>query len=198
MIDIFEIMDTQKTIHINIEGEVSTDGLLYDIEFINELTSLLLDNQNDVEFKIFNVKEYRDTESVSLNHFGVYGSAYEPTVKTIEFTIDVKITNGLYNKFDEGIIDFIDFFTKGSITYPSKTTELFTIDPHEEYMSRPVTDSRVNVSALDYMYSWENDNNEWDIGSHPMLDRTHDADGDAMYASLFFADELQWDVGGRE
>ena len=62
MIDIFDIIDNQKVVHINIEGEVSSDGLFFDIEYINELTSLLLDNQKDVDFKIFDVKEYKDSE----------------------------------------------------------------------------------------------------------------------------------------
>lgn len=182
MIDIFDIMDNQKVVHINIEGEVSSDGLFFDIEYINELTSLLLDNQQDVEFKIFDVKEYKDSEPLRIDRFGMYGSAYqlETTTSNIEFRIDVYITNRLNRKIDGSMQDFIDFFTKGAISYKQdKSVELFMIDSREEYMSRPIEDARINVSPLDYMHSWEEDYNEWSgIGSYP-----HDADGDAIYAA---------------
>jgi hypothetical protein len=185
MIDIFDIIENQKTIHIDIEGEVSSDGLFYDLEYINELANLLLDNQQDVEFKIFNVKEYRDSEPLQIDRFGMYGAGYQykSNVSCIEFRIDVYITNKLNKNIDESMQDFIDFFTKGAISYKQdKTVELFTIDPHEEYMSRPVESARINVSPLDYMYySWGESYNEWSgIGSHP-----HDADGDAVYAAEF-------------
>jgi hypothetical protein len=190
MRDIFDIISDQKTIHINIEGEVSSDSLFYDLEYINELTNLLLDNQNDVEFKIFSVKEYRDTDTLSFNNFNRFGNPvtdyHEPIVKSIEFNIDVLITNRLYNKFDEDMSDFINFFTKGAINYKQdKSVELFTIDSREEYMSRPVESARVNVSPLDYGFNVFEFENDWGIGSHPALDREHDADGDAAYAAEF-------------
>jgi hypothetical protein len=186
MIDIFDIIENQKTIHIDIEGEVSSDGLFYDLEYINELANLLLDNQQDVEFKIFNVKEYRDSEPIQIDRFGMYGAGfqYERSVSCIEFRIDVYITNKLNKKIDESMQDFIDFFTKGAISYKQdKSVELFTIDSREEYMSRPVESARINVSPLDYGFNdFEYD---WGIGSHPTLDREHDADGDAVYAAEF-------------
>ena len=112
MIDIFDIMDNQKVVHINIEGEVSSDGLFFDIEYINELTSLLLDNQKDVDFKIFDVKEYKDSEPLRINRFGMYGTGfqYERAISNIEFRIDVYITNRLNRKIYESMQDFIDFF----------------------------------------------------------------------------------------
>jgi hypothetical protein len=195
-------MENQKVVHINIEGEVSSDGLFFDIEYINELTSLLLDNQKDVDFKIFDVKEYKDSEPLRLDRFGMYGSgfSYETTISNIEFRIDVYITNKLNRKIDESMQDFIDFFTKGAIRYDKKSNRMddllqrfvdystgantFTVDAREEYMSSPLDEVRSNISALDYMYSWEEDNNEWGFGSHPQL-RNYDADGDAIYAADF-------------
>lgn len=188
MIDIFDIIENQKTIHIDIEGEVSSDGLFYDLEYINELSNLLLDNQQDVEFKIFNVKEYRDSEPLQIDRFGMYGAGYQykSNVSCIEFRIDVYITNRLNRKIDESMQDFIDFFTKGAISYKQdKSVELFTIDSREEYMSRPVESARVNVSPLDYGFNVFEFENDWGIGSHPALDRGHDADGDAIYAAEF-------------
>lgn len=185
MIDIFDIIDGQKAVRINIEGEVSSDGLFFDIEYINELSSLLLDNQKDVDFKIFDVKEYRDSEPLRIDRFGIYGGfQYESAISNIEFRIDVYITNRLNRKIDESMQDFIDFFTKGAISYKQdKSVELFSIDSREEYMSRPVESARINVSPLDYGFNdFEYD---WGIGSHPTLDREHDADGDAVYAAEF-------------
>lgn len=204
MIDIFDIIGDQKVVHINIEGEVSSDSLFYDIEYINELTNLLLDNQKDVDFKIFDVKEYKDSEPLRIDRFGMHGaSQYERTISNIEFRIDVYITNRLNREIDESMQDFIDFFTKGAIIYNNKKynrmddliqgfvdystgNNTFTVDAQEEYMSNILN----NISALDYMYSWEEDNNEWSgIGSHPLREyreRHHDADGDghtAVFAS---------------
>ena len=182
MIDIFDIIDGQKVVHINIEGEVSSDGLFFDIDYINELTSLLLDNQQDVDFKIFDVKEYKDSEPLRIDRFGMYGTGfqYERAISNIEFRIDVYITNRLNRKIDGSMQDFIDFFTKGAIVYnPNKKLPSFTVDAREEYMSSPLDDG-----LLSYMYSWEEDNNEWGLGSHPQL-RNHDADGDAIYAADF-------------
>lgn len=202
MIDIFDIMDNQKVVHINIEGEVSSDGLFFDIEYINELTSLLLDNQQDVEFKIFDVKEYKDSEPLRIDRFGMYGAGfqYERAISNIEFRIDVYITNRLNRKIDGSMQDFIDFFTKGAIIYNNKkynrTDELiqnsedytvrlnaFTVDAQEEYMSSVLDGTGSDISALYYL---EEDNNEWNgIGSHP-LEGHHDIDGDrAVYASRF-------------
>lgn len=202
MVDIFDIMDNQKVVHINIEGEVSSDGLFFDIEYINELTSLLLDNQKEVEFKIFDVKEYKDSEPLRINRFDIYdtGSQYERLISNIEFRIDVYITNKLNRKIDESMQEFIDFFTKGAIIYNNKkhnrTDELiqdsedytvrlnaFTVDAQEEYMSSVLDGTSSDISALYYL---EEDNNEWNgIGSHP-LEGHHDIDGDrAVYASRF-------------
>lgn len=187
MIDIFDIIDNQKVVHINMEGEVSSDGLFFDIEYINELTSLLLDNQKDVDFKIFNVKEYKDSEPLRIDRFGMYGTGfqYERTISNIEFRIDAYITNRLNRKIDESMQDFIDFFTKGAIVYnTNKKLPSFMVDAHEDYMSSPLDDG-----LLSYMYSWEEDNNEWSgIGSYPREygERHHDADGDghtAVFAS---------------
>lgn len=187
MIDIFDIINNQKVVHINIEGEVSSDGLFFDIEYINELTSLLLDNQKDVDFKIFDVKEYKDSEPLRIDRFGMYGTGfqYERAISNIEFRIDVCITNRLNRKIDESMQDFIDFFTKGTIVYnTNKTLPSFMVDAHEDYMSSPLDDG-----LLSYMYSWEEDNNEWSgIGSYPRehRERHHDADGDghtAVFAS---------------
>ena len=69
MIDIFDIIDNQKVIHINIEGEVSSDGLFFDIEYINELTSLLLDNQKDVDFKILRAMQFCAWLSMIISEF---------------------------------------------------------------------------------------------------------------------------------
>lgn len=197
MIDIFDIMDNQKVVHINIEGEVSSDGLFFDIEYINELTSLLLDNQKDVEFKIFDVKEYKDSEPLHIDRFGMYGAGfqYERAISNIEFRIDVYITNSLNRKIDESMQDFIDFFTKGAIRYvTNKMPNVLTIDSHEEYMSSPLDDG-----LLSYMYSWEEDNNEWNgIGSYPLREyreRHHDADGDAV---AVFASRLMGIPNGME
>ena len=186
MIDIFDIMDNQKVVHINIEGEVSSDGLFFDIEYINELTSLLLDNQQDVDFKIFDVKEYKDSEPVRIDRFGMYGAGlqYERAISNIEFHINVYITNRLNRKIDESMQDFIDFFTKGAIVYnPNKKFPSLMVDAHEEYMSSPLDDG-----LLSYMDPWERNNNEWNgIGSYPLREyreRHHDADGDtAVFAS---------------
>lgn len=194
MIDIFDIMDNQKVVRINIEGEVSSDGLFFDIEYINELTSLLLDNQQDVDFKIFDVKEYKDSEPTHIDRFGIYGSGFqhERAISNIEFHIDVRITNKLNRKIDESMQDFIDFFTKGAIIYNNKKyigNNTFTVDAREEYMSNVSNEISTNISALDYMYSWEEDYNEWSgIGSYPRehRERHHDADGDrAVFASRF-------------
>jgi hypothetical protein len=214
MIDIFDIIDGQKVVHINIEGEVSSDGLFFDIEYINELTSLLLDNQKDVEFKIFDVKEYKDSEPLRIDRFGMYGAGfqYERAISNIEFRIDVRITNRLNRKIDESMQDFIDFFTKGAIVYNNKKynrmddlvqgfvdyatgANTFTVDAQEEYMSSPLDDG-----LLSYMYSWEEDNNEWSgIGSYPLREyreRHHDADGDA--ATAVFASRLMGIPNGME
>lgn len=201
MIDIFDIMDNQKVVHINIEGEVSSDGLFFDIEYINELTSLLLDNQQDVDFKIFDVKEYKDSEPLHIDRFGMYGTGfqYERSISNIEFHIDVRITNRLNRKIDESMQDFIGFFTKGAVVYNNKKynrmddllqgfvdysigANTFTVDAREEYMSSPLDDG-----LLSYMDPWERNNNEWSgIGSYPLREyreRHHDADGDAaVYA----------------
>ena len=191
MIDIFDIISDRKDIHINIEGEVSSDGYLFNVDQINEISDLLLSNQKDVEFKIFNVKEYRDSEPLRIDRFGgMYSSAYtyERAISCVEFQIDVHITNRLYNKFDGPIRDFIDYFTRGAIVCTTAGMGDFTLDSHEEYMSRPSDEVSITTSLLDYMYSWEEDNNEWSgIGSYPLRDRinrTHDADGDtAVFAS---------------
>lgn len=185
MIDIFDIMENQKVVHINIEGEVSSDGLFFDIEYINELTSLLLDNQKDVDFKIFDVKEYKDSEPLHIDRFGMYGTGfqYERSISNIEFRINVYITNKLNRKIDESMQDFIDFFTKGTVVYnPNKKLPSFMTDIHEDYMSSPLDDG-----LLSYMDPWERNNNEWSgIGSYPLREyreRHHDADGDAaVYA----------------
>ena len=195
MIDIFDIIDNQKVVHINMEGEVSSDGLFFDIEYINELTSLLLDNQKDVDFKIFNVKEYKDSEPLRIDRFGMHGGfQYERAISNIEFRIDVYITNRLNRKIDKSMQDFIDFFTKGAIVYnTNKTLPSFTVDAHEEYMSSPLDDG-----LLSYMYSWEEDNNEWSgIGSYPLREyreRHHDADGD----TAVFASRLMGIPSGRQ
>lgn len=214
MIDIFDIMDNQKVVHINIEGEVSSDGLFFDIEYINELTSLLLDNQKDVDFKIFDVKEYKDSEPLRIDRFGMYGAGfqYERAISNIEFRIDVYITNRLNRKIDGSMQDFIDFFTKGAIVYNNKKynrmddlvqgfvdystgANTFTVDAQEEYMSSPLDDG-----LLSYMYSWEEDNNEWSgIGSYPLREyreRHHDADGDA--ATAVFASRLMGIPNGMQ
>lgn len=213
MIDIFDIIDNQKVVHINIEGEVSSDSLLFDIEYINDLTNLLLDNQKDVDFKIFDVKEYKDSEPLRIDRFGIHStSQYERTISNIEFRIDVYITNRLNRKIDGSMQDFIDFFTKGAIIYNkynrmddlvqgfvdySIGANTFTVDEQEEYMSNEI---RTNISALDYMYSWEEDNNEWSgIGSYPLREyreRHHDADGDAVTA--VFASRLMGIPNGMQ
>jgi len=213
MIDIFDIIDNQKVVHINIEGEVSSDGLFFDIEYINELTSLLLDNQKDVDFIMFDVKEYKDSEPLRIDRFGMLygGFQYESAISNIEFHIDVFITNRLNRKIDESMQDFIDFFTKGAIVYNNKKynrmddlaqgfvdyatgSNTFTVDAQEEYMSSPLDDG-----LLSYMYSWEEDNNEWSgIGSYPLREyreRHHDADGDA---TAIFASRLMGIPNGME
>lgn len=200
MRDIFDIIDNQKSVHINIEGEISTDSVLFDIEYINYLVSIILDNQKDVDFKTFDVKEYKDTEPIT-DRFGMYGVAYDNKIQAIEFNIDVVITNRLYNRFDESLIDFIDFYTKGSITYSNKKYMTHSFDPHEEYMSsrlRPVESSGVFVSALDYETTTLD--YDWGIGSYPLPDRiyNHDADGDgAIFAAVFDSVERPV-IGGRE
>ncbi len=197
MRDIFDIIDNQKSVHINIEGEISTDSVLFDIEYINDLVSIILDNQKDVDFKTFDVKEYKDTDPIS-DRYGIYGTAYERRVQAIEFDIDVIITNRLYNRFDESLIDFIDFYTKGSIVYSNKKNVTYSFDPHEEYMSsrpRPVESAGVFVSALDYATTTLD--YDWGIGSHPVLDRAHDHDADGDVA-IFAADFSSTRTGGRE
>lgn len=186
MIDIFDIIDGQKVVHINIEGEVSSDGLFFDIEYINELTGLLLDNQQDVDFKIFDVKEYKDSEPLRIDRFDMYVTSFQyERISNIEFRIDVYITNRLNRKIDKSMQDFIDFFTKGSIVYrQDKNVELFAIDSREEYMSRPVESARINVSPLSLDYGLDAYEYDWSIGSHPQL-RNHDADGDIIPAAEF-------------
>ena len=220
MIDIFDIIDGQKVVHINIEGEVSSDSLLFDIEYINELTNLLLDNQKDVDFKIFDVKEYKDSEPIHINRFGIYGSGfqYERAISNIEFRIDVYITNKLYNEIDNSMREFIDYFTKGAIRYDNKFNRMddllqgfvdystgantFTVDAQEEYMSNIRDEIRTNISALDYMYSWEEDNDEWSgIGSYPLREyreRHHDADGDGDGHTAVFASRLMGIPNGMQ
>ena len=188
MIDIFDIISNQKAVRINIKGEVSSDGLFFDVEYINELANLLLDNQQDVDFKIFDIKEYRDSEPIHIERFGIHESAYqyERAISNIEFHIDVCITNRLNKKIDESMQDFINFFTKGAVVYKQdRTAELFTIDYREEYMSRPVVSARIDASPLPLDYGFDAYEYDWGIGSHPALDRTHDADGDAVFAAEF-------------
>ena len=135
MIDIFDIIANQKNIRIHIKGEVSENGLLYDTEYINELVSLLIENQNDIEFKKFNVEEKNETEQTTANRFGIYGGFQ--IYKVIEFDIDVYITNRLNKKIDNHLQDFIDYFTVGAIIYPNTIVGhgSFSYDSHDEYLS---------------------------------------------------------------
>lgn len=162
MIDIFDIIANQKDVRIHIKGKVSEDGLLYDIEYINELINLIIENENDVGFKKFNIEEIEERdrpERFIANRFGMYGGYQYHSYKAIEFDIDVWITNKLSKKIDNHLQDFIDYFTVGAIVYPNTITGQGTLsfDFHEEYSS-----------------SWVN----------------HDADGDVFAATFSPSESL--------
>lgn len=137
VIDIFDIIANQKDVRIHIKGEVHEDGLLYDIEYINELINLIIKNENDVEFKKFNIKEKSEPERLTADRFGIYGGHQYRLYKVIEFDIDVWITNKLNKKIDNHLQDFIDYFTVGAIICPNTIVGQGTLsfDFHEEYSS---------------------------------------------------------------
>ena len=155
MIDIFDIINDQKNVRIHIKGKVYENGLLYDIEYINELINLITENENDVEFKKFNIEEEQDGPGrLVANRFGMYGGYDYHSYKTIEFDIDVYITNQLNKKIDNHLQDFIDCFTVGAIVCHNTIAGQgsLSFDYHEEYLS---------------------------TGAN------HDADGDAIFAAEF-------------
>lgn len=141
MIDIFDIISEQKDVRIHIKGKVYESGLLYDIEYINELINLIIENENDVAFKKFNIEEEKDGPGrLTANRFGMYGGYEYHSYKAIEFDIDVYITNKLNKKIDNHLQDFIDFFTVGAIVYPNNIISgqrdlSLSFDSHEEYLS---------------------------------------------------------------
>lgn len=133
MIDIFDIISEQKNVRIHIKGKVYEGGLLYDIEYINELINLIIENENDVAFKKFNIEEEKDGPGrLTVDRFGMYGGYEYHSHNAIEFDIDVYITNKLNKKIDNHLQDFIDFFTVGAIVYPRNLSLSF--DSHEEYL----------------------------------------------------------------
>ena len=137
MIDIFDIISEQKNVRIHIKGKVYENGLLYDIEYINELVSLILENENDVAFKKFNIEEEKDGPGrLTANRFGMYGGYDYHSYKNIEFDIDVWITNKLNKKIDNHLQDFIDCFTVGAIVCPNTIVGQgsLSFDSHEEYL----------------------------------------------------------------
>ena len=155
MIDIFDIISEQKNVRIHIKGKVYENGLLYDIEYINELVSFIIENENDVEFKKFNIEEEKDGPGrLTVNRFGMYGGYEYHSYKAIEFDIDVWITNKLNKKIDNHLQDFIDCFTVGAIVCPNTIVGQgsLSFDSHEEYLSTRAY---------------------------------HDADGDAVFAAEF-------------
>lgn len=194
MRDIFDILENRKDIHINIKGEVLSCGLLFSVEYIDELTSLLLDNQQEVVFNTFNVKESRDSGTfVSLSS--------EAVDRSISFHIDVYITNKLYRKIDEAMQDFIDYYTVGAIKCHNVTNiGSIVVDNnyYEEFRSAVRPNPDIYVSPLDF---WE-EYNDWDMGSYPRfninhdyprLNINHDADGDRVEVQL-----PSWDAPNNE
>ena len=155
MIDIFDIIAGQKDVRIHIKGKVYEEGLFYDTAYINEFINLIMDNENDVEFKTFNIKEEDAPGRLTLNRFGLYGEGYEyRSYKNIEFDIDVYITNKLNKKIDNHLQDFIDLYTVGTIVCPNTITGrgILSSDPHEEYLSIGTNyDADGDVFAAEFM-----------------------------------------------
>ncbi len=182
MRDIFDILKTRKDKRINIRGEVAQGGLMFDIEHINDLIELVLSNEDEVETKTFEIREYKGQAIVS--NFGIYSDAYEPEVKSIEFEIDINVTSAFYDKL-EYLEDFIDYYTVGAVTYKFEDECMITVDSTEEYMTsarrRMDDDDRVS-------FDWDVLDTLLNIRSRPVQDwqmGSHDADGDVMYAASF-------------
>ena len=155
MIDIFDIIADQKNVRIRIKGKVYEEGLFYDVEYMNEFINLIMANENDVQFKKFNIEEEDVPGRLTVNRFGIYGEGYQyRSYKTMEFDIDIYITNKLNKKIDSYLQDFIDLYTVGTVVCPNTITGHGTIssDPHEEYLSVGINhDADGDVSAIGSM-----------------------------------------------
>ncbi len=214
MIDIFDIIDKRKDIQIRIEGTVYSDSLFYDSAYINELTSIVLDNQKEVEFITFNITEDKNYEPELISARDLRVRTLRSDDVSIEFDIDIFVTNKLYKMFDEDMIGFINYYTKGAIRYDGHLREVgITTDDYEEYRSRPMRSSELarvsidwndivnrTVPAYEFDYYGALGSGNWADADRDSLriHRTHDADGDgAIFAAMFNSTERPV-IGGRE
>lgn len=168
MIDIFDIINERRDKRIHITGVVSELRTSpFTTDEINDLIFVLMkykDEMDTVEFEI-----QQDVAHISRSPLsrGIYG-AYEPmreTVDAITFNIDVYMNARLYNEIYNRFESFIDYFTIGVVKYDIKDELMITTDYEA--------------------YTWWNEMDReasYDLGSYP---RTHDADGDAMFAAQF-------------
>ena len=186
MKDIFDIMKNIKNHHIKIKGEIAEHTLTYDIDTVNDFISVLLDNKDHIETTKFEIHE-TDKDTVDR---GIYTSIYNIEYKTIVFDIDIHIDDYLYQKIED-YDDFIDYYTVGSIRYDNQRISERMIDSLEEYMSGRIVPDLEPVSSTiiwDELSSMDGYivNRLLDIGGSPVIGyRSHDADGDAVFAAEF-------------
>lgn len=188
MIDLFDILKNQKNNRINIKGIVSEySALPFTVGDINEIVSLLINNDKSVEIMSFKVTQEKPKRDIGT--IGLHGSSYEWDIETVSFDIDVKVTTELYNTIYTEFEDFIDYFTPGNIKYDYKEEEIMITRDDTDY--EEYTSARVNASwddvlgVLSSQAAYYDDYTDWQIGSHPRFERNYDADGDVMFAASF-------------
>ena len=196
MIDIFDIINDRRDRRINIQGIVSElDTSPYTIYELNDLINLLLNNRNEIDTTKLDVKQDVSFMPRSPLSRGMYGSGYERIeelrIESIIFEIDVHMNAQLYNEIYNKHEGFIDYFTVGAFGYDVQDELMITTDFEEEYMSarivpdpEPVSSTIIwdEISSMDEYIG----NRLFDIGGRPVIRyRSHDADGDAVFAAEF-------------
>ena len=192
MKDIFDIIKDRKDKHIKIKGEISEYSLCYDIDTLDNFYNILLDNTDHMDITIFNIDDNSNDNSYStdINVYGTIIPAQSSSYRSIEFDIDIHVDNYLWRELSD-FEDFIYYYTEGSIKYSNKHISDSMIDELEEYMSRRVVPDPEPVSSTiiwDEISSMNEyiGNRLFTVDGRPVIDyRSHDADGDAVFAAEF-------------
>ena len=190
MKDIFEIIENRKDKHIKIKGEISEYSLCYDIDTLDTFYNILLDNTGHMDITTFNVNDNSNSYSTDINVYGIVIPAQGSSYRSIEFDIDVYVDNYLWRELSD-FEDFIYYYTEGSIKYSGKQISDSMIDRLEEYMSARIVPDPEPVSSTiiwDEISSMDGyiGNRLFTMDGCPVIEyRSHDADGDAVFAAEF-------------
>lgn len=177
MIDIFNIIKTNKTKRINIKGSISESDIIPftigDLDVLVDMISRIDDSK--IEIKKLKVDVF-DESNLSNNSFvvpgpGLIGHSYR-VIKTKEFEIDILITEEVYDHIYNAFEDFIDYYSAGVLVSKLKGPEqswlesTITIDSSSlhNYNLYSNEDRSFGISLAE---SWLDDSEPgWQMGSY--------------------------------